>query len=780
MSQTRLNSFFKNVPRPEPVASNSEQEPLPTSCSGNSTNNEAPMAAQTSGEQQNSQDKQPAFIVSPNQPSNYEFPKTKFGSISRSVQSSWFSEYPWLHYNESENLLYCYICHNQFHKDNLKSVANVEQAFVKKGFGNWKKAISRFQGHQTSQCHKAAVEREFVIPNTHSNIIDLTNENAKKLRIENRRCLAIIVESLQYLARQGIPVRGHDDDESNFIQLVKLRSKDVNVLEDWIKDRGQSYLSHEIQNELLSLMSTHVLRNLVNDIGDNFFSIICDEYADISNKEQLTFCLRWVDKDLNAYEDFLGFYQIPDIGANTITAAIEDALVRLSLSFDKCRGQCYDGASNMLGKKTGVAQRILENQPKAFPTHCHAHSLSLGVKDTVKSCAILSETINTSKEIVTLIKYSPKREAMLGVVQDNIEGEVDDEYRVPGMVKFCPTRWTVTAACYKRLLDNYASLLKVWEDCLDSNLQPDVRARIIGCQTQMRSFTFFFGLNLSQKLFAHTDNLSKALQSSGLSATSGQHLARLTVTSLQSMRNDESFKLMYDLIILKAQQHPSVGEPKLPRKRRAPSRYEIGSAESSHPSTPQDHFRRIYFESIDLLVTAIQERFNQPAFLIYQTLEDLLLKTVRGEDTLTEMKTVLSTFSTEVSETVLGAQLPTFKVLMSGNEDQMQCFKDILDKVKSLNEHTQSLIHEVVTLCKIMLVSPATSATAERSFSTARRLKTWLRSQMLQSRFNHLAILNIHKKRLDNLSLASVANDFISLNENRKRNFGVAKPEDFH
>ena len=39
-------------------------------------------------------------------------------------------------------------------------------------------------------------------------------------------------------------------------------------------------------------------------------------------------------------------------------------------------------------------------------------------------------------------------------------------------------------------------------------------------------------------------------------------------------------------------------------------------------------------------------------------------------------------------------------------------------------------------------VNLATSAAGERSFSTARRMKTWLRSRMLQARFNHLAILN--------------------------------------
>ena len=56
-------------------------------------------------------------------------------------------------------------------------------------------------------------------------------------------------------------------------------------------------------------------------------AIICDKYTDISNKEQLTICIRWVDKELEAHEDFLGFYNVPDIGAEAIVSAIKDVLL---------------------------------------------------------------------------------------------------------------------------------------------------------------------------------------------------------------------------------------------------------------------------------------------------------------------------------------------------------------------------------------------------------------------------------------------------------------------
>ena len=126
---------------------------------------------------------------------------------------------------------------------------------------------------------------------------------------------------------------------------------------------------------------------------------------------------------MDPQEDFIGFFHIPNIAADTIATAIKDALQRFQLSLSHCRGQCYDGASNMMGCKSGVAKQIQNNQPKAHKTHCYAHSLSLSVKDMTRNCKLLSDTMDTAKEITTLIKFSPTRENLLGEIKENIEGE---------------------------------------------------------------------------------------------------------------------------------------------------------------------------------------------------------------------------------------------------------------------------------------------------------------------------------------------------------------------
>lgn len=104
---------------------------------------------------------------------------------------------------------------------------------------------------------------------------------------------------------------------------------------------------------------------------------------------------------------------------------------------------------------------------------------------------------------------------------------------------------------------------------------------------------------------------------------------------------------------------------------------------------------------------------------------------------------------------------------------QINSFSDIVEEVKGLAGDQRAMISEIVQICKLLLVNPATAATGERSFSMARRVKTWLRAKMTQQRFNHVAILNTHKTRTDALRLIDVANEFVSRNDNRKRNFGT-------
>ena len=205
---------------------------------------------------------------------------------------------------------------------------------------------------------------------------------------------------------------------------------------------------------------------------------------------------------------------------------------------------------------------------------------------------MLSNTMDTAKKRTTLIKYSPKPECSLGQIKENLEqADESDSASCGSIVSLCPARWTVRAVCFRCILENYSALVEEWRVFLEDKLQPDVTGRIVGCQAQMQTY-FFFGLSLGERLFSHSDNLSKTLQSMKMSAVSGQRLTQLSKSILESIQNDDSFSAFYSVVLCKSKDH-AISDPLLPRNCRAPARIEVGSGQATFPETLQDHYRRI-------------------------------------------------------------------------------------------------------------------------------------------------------------------------------------------
>ena len=94
-------------------------------------------------------------------------------------------------------------------------------------------------------------------------------------------------------------------------------------MKTWVEKKQVRFVTHDAQNEILTITSNSVLRSLLKKIESNIYSTMCDEYTNCSNHEQLTFCLRWVEA-LKAHDTFLGFYEIPDIKSSTIITDYSD------------------------------------------------------------------------------------------------------------------------------------------------------------------------------------------------------------------------------------------------------------------------------------------------------------------------------------------------------------------------------------------------------------------------------------------------------------------------
>ena len=108
--------------------------------------------------------------------------------------------------------------------------------------------------------------------------------------------------------------------------------------------------------------------------------MIADEVTDSSNKEQLAIVLRYVDPDTHAIrEDLVTFLECNDgMSGQALADKILDFL-KQHVDHTKLRGQAYDGAGNMSGKRNGVAARISSQFPLALYIQCASHCLNLAV-----------------------------------------------------------------------------------------------------------------------------------------------------------------------------------------------------------------------------------------------------------------------------------------------------------------------------------------------------------------------------------------------------------------
>ena len=66
-------------------------------------------------------------------------------------------------------------------------------------------------------------------------------------------------------------------------------------------------------------MAINVLRSITTSLQTSqFITLMMDETTDISNKEQVTFTIRWVSDNLEVHEEFIGLYEVPAVDAVTL------------------------------------------------------------------------------------------------------------------------------------------------------------------------------------------------------------------------------------------------------------------------------------------------------------------------------------------------------------------------------------------------------------------------------------------------------------------------------
>ena len=354
--------------------------------------------------------------------------------------------------------------------------------------------------------------------------VDVLAYSVRQERIEkNRQKLKSILNTVIFCGQHDIALRGHRDDSKyydstsnvgNFQGLLNFRVEcgDV-ILEEHFQTcpKNATYRSKTVQNELIEICGDYLREQIIREVKlAKFFSILADEVADVSNKEQMPLVLRFVDTKGHIREEFIKFiYFANGATGENIAEAIKSEIRVLGLDMRNCRGQGYDGAGNMSGKYSGTAMRIQNEFPDAIYVHCASHWLNLCV---AHACSIQSirNTFGTMKVVHDFFNW-PKRLSLF-------EGKISAVYNQVSrhqLIDVCRTRWIARIDALEVFESLYRAIILALEEVKDNEDSSWNRESCVdasGLFYQCISFEFIMSLVVARRGLSYVAPATTKLQ----------------------------------------------------------------------------------------------------------------------------------------------------------------------------------------------------------------------------------------------------------------------------
>lgn len=112
---------------------------------------------------------------------------------------------------------------------------------------------------------------------------------------------------------------------------------------------------------------------------------------------------------LDSTSVWVGLQRLPAGDSATLAAALQHQVKVDSLQQQRCASLGTDGASAMIGRKSGLQARLLAQSPIAVGFHCAAHRLPLAAKDAAEGCKYLKTVFELIGDVGRAMQASSKR-----------------------------------------------------------------------------------------------------------------------------------------------------------------------------------------------------------------------------------------------------------------------------------------------------------------------------------------------------------------------------------
>ena len=714
-------------------------------------------------------------VFPPVRPVHIKFPATTYGIYSRSFNPQWYERFHWLEYSVMYDACFCYPC-RMFGStiESSSGRSRPEPVFTSTGFRDWKHATGKtgaLSRHSSCYSHKQAelAWSQYKLNSKKGTTIAERLGSARSVTItQNRHYIGTIADIILLCSRQEIALRGHREssdsmNRGNFLEILHFIAKRDPGVKERLENgpKNAKYTSPEIQNSILHIMAG-ILQQKISLAAKQagVYSILADETKDCSKVEQLAIVLRYVEVSTACvHEHFLTYVKAESLNAEGLSSYILDTLQKFGLDPKNIVSQGYDGASVMSGHCSGVQQHIKAVAPMAVYVHCYAHCLNLVLVDSTKSVAEASEFFALLEMLYVFMSASKAH--TIFVQQQSV---LHPGKPVRELQQLSDTRWACRFDAVDAICSTFDAILLSLQTIMDGN--DKVKAvEASGIYMQIHSFKFLTTLVLFLRILSCTKGLSDKLQCSHINMAKAAELVTATTETLQHFRSDAEWSKMYKYVGDVATLH-NIRETSLrpQRQKRLPKRLNdavvMETTGSRNIVSNSENFKVcLYYPILDAMITELQRRFDNKNLELMTSFQCCVPESPHFLD-IDHLLPAAEFY--ELNKDSLAMECVIAKRTLK--EKNITTINDVLSEIVPLKEAFPVL----VKLLQIALTVVVSTAECERSFSSLRRTKTYLRSTMSEQRLVDLAVLSIEKELSKNLSLDEVIDKFAAQDRNRR------------